>query len=594
MTLARNLIILAIAAVLLAAGTWWLTRGPKDISATIDPAAEIPALVGRATPDLAFEGATYAEPLPIVTERTLIQKEVQAKQGPRLECRIVVKDPVGGLIQGAKVHLQTNRETGLLGETNITGEVVARLTRRPSSVILVRSLGYQPSWTTLVNEGDWPSNLSIQLEYDGHIAGAVLQDGGARGVESGIQVAAWPDGFSPTRSQLSEVLSGRFVPGISHTQTLEGGAFVLDGLDPSQRYSLSAGGKGKLARFSNLSTPPVQSVLPSNIPVEILVDSLYGVRIRLRGAGGATLRTSPRVHGGGTTWEMSEAVIDDTVKDVSSAAMHLALLGISEINSLRVGPEGSTPWGDRIVLFRSEFARDRLGPLLYSVSAAGYQPVWTEFDLPSLENGLSSLQIELAPNVDEWGKVRILCSDSGGALFSPVKSSSQWFGKLTLNHESGSRYEVAVHTPDAGGEVIDGVPCGEYNVRFVTRAGTHYHPKSLNSPWKVSVQSSQAITDIDIPLEGLSGVVLEPFDETGAPFTGQVTLNLTRDIGLSQGRVSHSAFFPRPPYVFNGLNPGEWELSSIFSCPGRKLAEPVGFELQPGEVVRARMQLLSN
>jgi len=416
--------------------------------------------------------------------------------------------------------------------------------------------------------------IRLRPGTDTTIAGRVVTANGDP-AGAGFRVVAWPmDGTFPAGAVRG--MSTRR-QGVGVATSGASGRFVVEGLDPHERYRLTAGKRGYLAREPTGGC----SVSPGSEEMLVRVDRVFGASVHLRHPGGDRLRTSPKLFGDpGGVW---------TIEDGSKGRIFLpdpsvTLAGIDSKAAM------SRDRGDHLVLYREQAGRAARGPASFQIEIPGYVQLDRRFELSPLEDGLADYQVELEPKANVWGDLVLGFDGREHRTWGEVHRRFP-LAKAVLQDREGETFNFAVHEYTEAGVVVAGIPAGEYSLRI--RNQDRYFvwpPPERNWPERVFVGGETSVYIVDC--SSLGDLLVVPVQADGEIYEGRGILTSVAIRGEKRGNRVRTRF-ERAPYILEGITACRYEVyfarESDWELGGR--SSPSAAEVLRGSLVEVTTAL---
>lgn len=343
-------------------------------------------------------------------------------------------------------------------------------------------------------------------------------------------VLAHLDGFPPEHLPSSADPTN---PSVRMVRADDAGEFVISGLLAHSVYQLTAGGGGVGTRNSK------SWEVPSAAPCEIEVEGLFGAQIQVVGLGEAPLWEAP-----GFQWFWSPDRSGASGLDLDSISARLS--GIDETERAVESPNPKT------MLFLGPYALESLGPIWIQGTPAGCFPLDRNVFVPRVSEGLSSIRIEADCRTIAKGTVLVRFRNLP-AGDDRVHHRARRFGRVLLwplDDQGG-----VLHCPflSWGSQTpleIDDVPVGRYRVSLSTEGGFANHPSENDVVEVRSGSTCEASFELGQSCSA-EAVILT---RDGKEHTGEALIGSVR----SDDGTWSTAYFPRPPYLVQGLVPGDY------------------------------------
>lgn len=330
------------------------------------------------------------------------------------------------------------------------------------------------------------------------------------------------------------------------------GRFSIEGTLASE-YTLIIYGKGVMGVERS------RGVMPGEY-VELRVSRVYGATIRHVAMDGGTLDVPQEIYGRGPSWEIlargATAVRPDSLEGA------LALDGLLH---------GDRPVRDlRLLAFTSQEPAETLGPIKYQVKVPGYLFHRGEYWATPLPGGAS---YEIKMEAESRGRGSIQMEFLNPPPTEAGLDLDAIVGTLFLEGD-GDKINMAVHRRALHqGQHWDGIPGGDYFVRFEAKDGYYHYPSWRMPPTKIEIGPQCAVFQVDASDAGAALVMLDGDYDYSGPV-------LTKVDDLANEGIFYSAFSAVPGWI-DLLPAGRYEVT-IVDLPGASVG--------PGEPTRSLIE----
>lgn len=538
----------------------WSDRAPRAVE---------PDRLHTATLDGEVPARPTSTPAPEPVQRQVAVGPVAA--GPVAgEVVVRVVDACGLAVEGARVSRRDDRDERSLGVTDSAGEL------RIDAVALhgARTLVAESPWHG-ISQRELPDDLpqTLELSVGSSIRGQVSVDIESHDM-SRIRVLAYAHRAPPT---IEGTLAALRDPSAGNVATCDRtGWFELTGLPAGvASFTLVAGGDG----FASVES--AREVSPCARDVQLALQSVFAVRIRVRDVNGDPVVTSPRLF----AHQPPTSRFDDSrARQRASFAPEILLAGL---NPELVGKDAETY--HRLFIALGPTRASWIGPVRYSVEVPGYGHGNVQAQLIAIRERDATQDCFLDGGVPRCtGALEIVCQGSPIASLSRSRNEGAW-ATLQLGNESGERYELGLWDLTSEVDRIDGIPCGKYAARLVSTHGFLTLPQVGTQELHIEAHATTERFSIDLSATG----ALELIESTPPAKSRRqvlvVDLGAIQPVGedFSVGPI----VFERPPYVVPALPPGAYTLE-VEGSDGRArpLAAPTPrIEIRAGEVTRCEV-----
>ncbi|MBI5432045.1 MAG: hypothetical protein HZA52_04360 [Planctomycetes bacterium] len=369
------------------------------------------------------------------------------------------------------------------------------------------------------------------------LSGRLVSEDG-RGI-AGLRALAWWSGVDPSLADVARALDERHDAIFAATSGRDG-VVEFVGLDPLRDYTVTAGGPGWLA------FEPRPGWRVGGDARELLVEPWFALRLDLRRADG-TRYAVPRAVGG---WRAEFTLADPTLGEPASVrAIEFQLAGIDD-------DESADPAS---VFLRSTADVRELGPVSIELAPPGIAPLaLRDVRVPRLAAPLATLDVRVAEEQPR-ASVRVRFVDAAGRAALTVPA-----GSIELVAPDGARIEFATGAFRANPLRLDGVPHGEYAVRFVGDVFGFAIPDPESDPVACRVGAGGA--ELALALPPCGRIEVDVRDEGDAPFRARLVLRLAPSLGpeIEQpfGASDRDLYFARGPYEVAHVPVGTWSLTA--------------------------------
>lgn len=431
----------------------------------------------------------------------------------------------------------------LLGRTDADGQLRTFLPPSEERRWLRATVeGYAVRW--LACPEPVPAVMEIRLRPEGVLRGKLV-DGSGKQFPLVAQVVAWPMDSSLTEEQVSSLLRWGTAPGLHAEPTAPDGTFEIHGLDPDLLYRIDAGGRG-LAQLRDL--PPCQ---PDTGEVQLPVGQLHAAWARIRdGAGDGLPACSIDLvaEGQGLAWE---------TRPSGFAPFHRRLAAL-----LAGVPPGSFETGvaaaDQFFLVAGKPGQVEAPSLHLELGIAGYRPVDALFPLAALPKEIPIHSILL----ENRSAVRGTCEVEIVLPWSPdqVPASALIRAGVVFESVDGATYSTGLKIGNDGGiHRIEGLPAGDYRVRFRDHRGWYREHAPAWPIGPVAIGAKDA--SVTFSFEDGGGFHLDPLTKDGVAYRGPLSLLLHRLD--DESRHSANLVFTGPPYLAILLPEGRYRVEVV-------------------------------
>jgi hypothetical protein len=466
--------------------------------------------------------------------------------GSMLDVRVV--DEHGSAVPGALVRvLSAGGAQQSSAETDKKG--LAQIAAAAGSTLLTTSQGFAISTLEVSRISTQP--VLIRLHPEGTIAGVVVDSTGVP-AGSGVFVLALPKNALISGGEAAlRALRGDPTQHLASTD--QKGRFLLDRLDPTIMYSLACGGSGRV-QFRTLP-----DVKPSQGEVEIVAGWGYAEIICLVDDHGEPL-SDDLVHSPSRKFEAG--CLEPSVLPVHSGSA-AALLACPEIEFANKLP------ACRVYAYVGPVPLTSVGPNFYSSTLAGCDPVEISFLARPIGLALETTKVAYHCAPEEHGSIEISFSRGGGpVLAAPGEEAPS--GLLVLEPRNGAAIKCPVREKLFGPQVVEGIPFGQYQARFVAQRSTFTFPPAEKP--SVPLRVEKGVAHFDISLDDSGEVDIEVRDESGVIISGQIVIHMGGPPTIYQVHTTIGGVevvpgtravpnatmrtFRAPPYTLSGIAPG--------------------------------------
>ena len=427
---------------------------------------------------------------------------------------VCVSDAAKHPIAAARVAVRSGAVSQEVNATDALGRSALALASAEPFELVVRAPGF--ALETVLVTPPFPESVEVKLVPEEHIAGrVVLADGSSAG--SGITVIAWPRDSS-TREALIAQRAQNADLGTLASASSSDGSFRLDGVRPDTEYLITAGGMGLMPGAS-------QGELHGDLAVRA---GAKDVRLLLYPAYGADLVVVER--GSGKSIDVSREQLDPTPQIVNQDPdAHPAAVGSA--GAILAGlslPDDPAALGHLQFLFVTEKQKPAVGPMSYSRTVPGYQPLSISFSIAPLAHGPDNVRAELMPQMHGYGVIQVRLSglpDLGDDTRLPVSQA----GTVYLHDAAGHAISFTYPSFAERERTLSHVPFGRYTVVFAAQNGSLRCPASGEAPIEVDVGPKPAEVELDLSRAG--SIRLEIRRPNGELYDGSAQLELIPDVG---------------------------------------------------------------
>jgi hypothetical protein len=538
------------------AGTVLFCRPPRALDDANPGAADASAGVLRQErPDPLAEGAG--------------RTEVLRRQTPGPRVRITFVDHEGARIPSVALSSSSSRSVWR-DSTSVEGECVVSDASVFGGRVRASAVGYRDRQFELPTPPEGEASIVVMLESERVIRGCVQWSNGPT-ARSQIRVIAWLANSTPDRASLRESSSGQS-SGIESGETDDRGCFAIRVSSHPELYYVSAYGEGGICLTRAVPNRSGDAGV-------LTLKPLWGACVRLIGAEGQPILTSPRLFARGASWSCD----DDRLSPLLSSTIELQLLLATEAwNEDESGLECDLR--RKLLLFTGDAELERsltekAGPVQYTVHVPGYEPFNSAFTVTRLPAGPQEIELKLTRSAVGWGSV--VCRLAPPAALAIGERSRQPVAIVQLwraNGDDDGKYEFAA---TFGETRVDGVPEGRY--RIVVKSLDWYHvlpATGLDDDILVVERGCESVVE---PLAAdLGAIELDLVGERTGPYSGPAVIEVS---GHVNGRlVQMYAQRERGPYRLELMPPGTYDLTvSRLSARYAKQSGSIRVDVAAGE-----------
>lgn len=449
---------------------------------------------------------------------------------------ILPVDEAGQALGGVEVFMRTSSAWASKGTTEEAGSIEVNLEDTDSVDIVARSPGHVSCRYT--SEPPHPSIIRLVLEPGGRICGQVLTPKGVA-PQADVRVMAVPRFEALETADLLVMLQDGD-PSLVTAAVDDDGSYCVEGLRPSQLYSLMCGGAGYVMRGG------AKHRYTGDDAVAFEVSRLFGVCVQfIDSAGEHEIRS--------LGYRALEAWCEDPE---ARSRTHGSEVWLAGLDPLLYRP----PANMIFYVYESDMEVDSVGPIRLTYEIAGYAAGVERFAAGFVGKGTPTVVIPLHSVVSGRGSIEVvfptLTPDDDAHRMRQIP-----VGSLDLTHESGAEWSFPVFGMVDGRTVVHDVPLGRYLVRYKSPA--FLYPPRTESPAELEVVEEGC--RFEVPLEGTGWIRLALRDSKGNAYRGkaQVMVYYGRLQEDDDGRFVASGAIARgtrPPYMFEGLRPGPYTL----------------------------------
>ncbi|MCK6446933.1 MAG: hypothetical protein L6Q99_11115 [Planctomycetes bacterium] len=483
------------------------------------------------------------------TATSRINPELPTDSLPESTSGLVVRvvTPSGSPVADADIVHFSESGVQRLGRVDTEGTFPIPAHLGHQGAVQARKRGF---WSEVAHLDDCASDMIELRVVPGGVIRGVVVDATGRAVTDGSIVMAWPDSLrAPTSRHTSVGLFGDpYVPTVA---TAGDGSFIFEDLDPRPRYSLAAGGAGRL-------TPAVVTgLVVDGDPVQLRLSALYGVRCRLADATGGPVRSSRQATADArVTMQLVRAA-----PGVQKVPHWLAAL------SGLVPPAAHSEPYEALMLYSAESHPEVVGPIRCSVNLPGYLPLEIELFAPPVSSTLTEARIELTPTESRRGSI-VVQLDSPQVAGSIHARAQQSLLQLHLALGTGAeRASYDLDGASVGEYRIDDVPVGDYVARVASRVSSFVWPPVEENPVRIRVEETECAR-IVVDASPLGCLRLELTDEMGLAYSGPAVVVILPAAGTATTSEFFNELreldFDRAPYSIGALLPGAYRVGFRF------------------------------
>lgn len=361
----------------------------------------------------------------------------------------------------------------------------------------------------------------------------------------GAQVMLWPSALRRPPLDLLTHGPDKLASVVSVVKCDEQGRFEAGGLSCRSNYCGIAATKNLASRSVKTD---ISAVAASNT---LELESLYALRIALK---------TPDPAAQQSVSIMMPPIMDpiqDNFPDVSYVYQPSYIPMLSGLaTQLQYGSIA-----DNTYLFVGDATVAALGPVEYSLSVTGFEPVHEQILIPKVIDSIAVHEIVLRPISGGMTRCQVNFA-LPDALKSQPNSIYSPFSKLVFSRQNAptqERTEVAVSSSLTDSLSVD-LPYGTYEVRYISDSTGTSSPDEDSPPLIVDLNSSTAHLTID--LKNTGGIDLHVKDDSGLESSGVLTVSLSRT--LRNGvMVTSTASMRGAPYFLVPVRPGDYSIHSL-------------------------------
>lgn len=397
-------------------------------------------------------------------------------------------------------------------------------------------------------------SLEVMLPAGASISGRVLD--GRTGGPVAARVVGWPDRLVPPPPDLVE-RGLRGDAGVLFAESRDDGNFALLGVRRGESYTLMAA-RPSLDGGPALALPaPVSGRLAGAVDLQLELQPLYGMEVRLRDRNAGRLTLDPRRQM--PARDPGEALQVTGATYLYQPSFALELAGLDD------APRYGTP-GTYLYLFTASSGTAAVGPMAWSLQLPEWKVAAEQFWIPPVTNTLHVEEViysgpaqsgSVAVNVKAPAEAG-LETDSG----EPSSSSTLPSGVIFLSGEAGL-FKYVVSTKQRGPLVLSGLPYGRYGILFGATSSAFQYPAPDAPEEFVTVGARPAEWRLD--LSASASVRLEVLRPDGNAYSGRITLLRLEGLAESEGQSLPGGFetLDGPPFELFPLPPGPWMMRLV-------------------------------
>jgi len=498
---------------------------------------------------------------------------VQAKIVLALVAAILVL--VAGLFFGPRLFPSRDREAGAPPDETIAAQSTGRnlapsVGRAPIESDRAPDATSSPGPTAPAR----PTNLSGFVTF---------ADGRAAGPDLAVIARPVEDSFSAR--DLARALREPWIERTAHTDPA--GRFTIEGLDPDRAYRLMAGGQGLFTTRQMLS----EEFTPGCKDARVSVAVGFGTALRLRERGGLPLRSNELL--------LEYPAVSATVRPSDRRRLlypddpEVLLAGLT-LDEVRDDPDQRHVWSWFVA---GDDDDDLPEPVEIRLKVVGYRAESATLEFEPLSRGLAVRDLELTPQCElGFGTLDIEFPGSIAPI-DPATNRLSRTGILlfqSITEEGGSSFVLPVFEASPIPTRFEGIPCGSYEVRFLSSDGFFEYPNPSGPPLLVDVGRLPAPLAVDFSAVG--SVECRMLDATGAPYTGPLEVRVDRYDNLVPSTLRYSwqmdvHLFDSAPYRVDGIPRGRYRITPRIRAPEAHALDPATVIVEPQSVSTALFEL---
>lgn len=405
-----------------------------------------------------------------------------------------------------------------------------------------RAPGFTPAVLSIAEvrqRAEQTGRVEIILDPLGSLAGTVQWTDGRPAV--GVTVLGWPRTAFPSLADVFAALTSEPGPtggGLLSATSDDGGRFVLSGAEPDRTYLLTAGAAGVLGGWglASVSDSPRRAT-------RLTVKAHYAVLVERRDEHGALLPPPSASFGSDHIARLADGHAESVILD----PIHLALLGLSS--------PGWDPGSSGVLVgFTTERDAAAVGPLVFHANQPGFVSQRAEFAVPRTTHGLQVVTITMQPAAEPGGRVYVELVGAQSGATAAVAFGDDRMPRLRLQHKGTGRVtDCPLRVAGEGPLLLDGVPFGPYEATLLTRHDlARLQPEGSR---EIVVGPTPATLIFDLRSLGRLEIILE--DDVARLVAARAMFNVA---STSAPALNSWTAFGSPPYVLEGLTPGEYTI----------------------------------
>ena len=508
-------------------------RETNDSPALEPPSFTVPetSVLMRLVPGAVYRPAAERRNVEVETLRRLDGASTLA-----LEQVVLVRGSRGESIGAARLECEGARAVFSDGE----GRARVELAQSAESIRLrVCAAGYCDAVVELAELVDEP--LVVTLADGGHLSGRVRWADGSV-AQQDTSVLAWRFGRRPSAEEVLRVRAGGSSPDLRVARTDAQGRFRFDGVDAMNAYELGA------VRDGGLALRRERDARAGDSDLELVLEPIVGAALELVDAAGGAPRAGENLFAGMAMWDPSDPHFAPCA--MPEGGIELAWLGGSDLQRLAAGGR------DRyVMLYRvHENAPASQPEGSFSIAVPGYEPIWTRFPLEPLSGELTVRELELTGRTDRFASLDFSIDGAAGWISARGRADQRAFGLLRLKGiDAFVEYEAALSSNADGRWMLDGIPCGRYELSLELRDWSSVLPARDAQPVIVEVDADGGSARLSLAGRGAGEILVAQAD--GSDYEGELVLR------VKQGEPVRYVSFQSAPYVIGGLEEGEYEVT---------------------------------